>query len=100
MHIATKTIQKILIYAPGVDRGGVAIALCRLIQVLESAGYSVYVMVPYASNIAEAAIPKKYIVGYCRKHPIRSNLVQRIVNLFSIVTAYRFFFRWGQTYSA
>lgn len=91
-HRATKSTQKILIYAPGVDRGGVATALCSLIQLLESAGHSISVLVPYAQNVTEAAIPKRYVIGYCRKHPIRNNLIQRLVNLFSLLTAYRLFF--------
>lgn len=92
MDKGTDSAQRIIIYAPGIDRGGVATALRSMIQVLESAGHSVSVLVPYASNIDDAAIPKQYIVGYCRKRPIRFKIVQRIVNLFSILTAYRFYF--------
>lgn len=82
----------ILIFAPGIDPGGVATVLCYFIRLLESSQYCVRVMVPYRVDIEKAAIPKKYIVGYCRKQPIRIGVLQRIVNLFSLLTAYRYYF--------
>ena len=84
--------MKIFIFAPGADHGGVATALMGLINLLESHGDIIKVMVPYKTDIANAAIPKKYIVGYCRKRPIRFRVVQRMVNLFSLLTEYRFYF--------
>lgn len=88
-HSCSKVI---LIFAPGIDPGGVATVLCDFIRLLESNQYCVRVMVPYRTDIEKAAIPKKYIVGYCRKRPIRIRVLQRMINLFSLLTAYRYYF--------
>lgn len=84
--------RRILIYAPGADRGGVATVLCSLIRLLESVGHSVNVLVPYDKDILNAAIPRENIVGSVRKRPIRFRLLRRLINLFSLITAYRFSF--------
>ena len=86
--------RKVLIFAPGIDKGGMATALSSLIERLARFGCDIQVLVPYAKDVETAAIPRKYIAGYCWKRPIRFKLLQRAVNLFNFLTAYRFFF-WG-----
>lgn len=86
--------HKVLIFAAGIDKGGIATSLSNLIEMLERIGCEIQVLVPYAKDIDTAAIPERYIVGYCWRRPIRFNIIQRAVNLFNYLTAYRFYF-WG-----
>lgn len=82
----------VLFYSSGLDRGGVATAFCALADALEQRGYIIKVMVPYAADVVRAAIPKRYIVGYARRKPVRFNLLLRAINLFNLLTGYRLFF--------
>lgn len=82
----------VLFYLPAADKGGVATAFRPLVARLEDQGAVVKVLLPYAEDLARADIPDRYVVGCARRRRLKSRFLCRLVNLFNVLTRYRFFF--------
>lgn len=84
--------KTVLFYCPGVDCGGVATAFVQLAKELTLKGWTVKVLLPYKDDYERVAIPTHYIAGWARAKKIKNRLLVRLLNIFNIITRWKFFF--------